>query len=60
MAGGAENLAEIAPIATYLALAPFLGAETAVRIANGDGRRSGRRANAETENQPHSGAGASH
>lgn len=39
MAGGPESLPEIAPLATYIALAPFLGSEAAVRVANGDGRR---------------------
>ncbi len=37
--GGPESLPEVAPLATYIALTPFLGAEEACRIANGDGRR---------------------
>lgn len=35
---GPETMLEIAPLATYVALAPFLGAEEACAIANGDGR----------------------
>jgi AcrR family transcriptional regulator len=41
-AGGAETLPKLAPLLTYLALAPFLGAEEACAIANGNGRRTGR------------------
>jgi AcrR family transcriptional regulator len=37
-AGGAEAMQEIAPLATYMTLAPFIGAEEACTIANGDGR----------------------
>lgn len=37
-AGRIESLPEIAPVLTYLALAPFLGAEEACEVANGDGR----------------------
>jgi len=37
--GGAEALPGLAPLLAYLALAPFLGAEEACRIANWDGRR---------------------
>ena len=37
---GPESLPEIAPLATYIALTPFLGPEQAVRVANGDARRS--------------------
>jgi AcrR family transcriptional regulator len=33
-----EALPQIAPLATYLTLSPFLGAKEAARIANGDGR----------------------
>lgn len=44
LAGGAESLPEITSLATYIALTPFLGPEEAVRVANGDGRRGGRRA----------------
>jgi len=32
---GAETLPEMAPLATYIALSPFIGAEAACRIANG-------------------------
>ncbi len=37
---GPESLPQIAPPITYLALAPFLGAEEACEVANGDGRGS--------------------
>lgn len=37
-AGGAERMQEIAPLATYVTLAPFVGAEEACAVANGDGR----------------------
>ncbi|MFP5388606.1 MAG: hypothetical protein ACLGG5_04825, partial [Thermoleophilia bacterium] len=36
--GGAENMQEIAPLAAYVTLAPFIGAERACTVANGDGR----------------------
>ncbi len=36
---GPESLPEIAPLVTYLALAPFLGAAEACAVANGDGQR---------------------
>jgi AcrR family transcriptional regulator len=36
---GPESLPALAPICTYLTLAPFLGAEEAAKAANGDGRR---------------------
>jgi AcrR family transcriptional regulator len=36
--GGAETMQEIAPLATYVTLAPFIGAEEACAVANGDGR----------------------
>jgi len=39
LAGGPESLPEIAPLATYIALTPFLGPAEAARVANGDGRR---------------------
>jgi AcrR family transcriptional regulator len=39
-AGGAETLPKLAPLLSYLALAPFLGAEEACAVANGHGRRS--------------------
>jgi hypothetical protein len=29
---------EIAPLATYVALSPFIGADAAAEVANGDGR----------------------
>jgi hypothetical protein len=35
---GPASLPTLAPILTYIALCPFLGAEEACRIANGDGR----------------------
>lgn len=36
--GGAESMQEIAPLATYVTLAPFVGAEEACAAANSDGR----------------------
>lgn len=36
--GGAESMQEIAPLATYIALAPFIGAEEACTVANSEGR----------------------
>jgi AcrR family transcriptional regulator len=39
--GGAEALPALAPICTYITLAPFLGAEEACRIANSVGRGRG-------------------
>lgn len=39
LSGGAESLPEIAPLATYIALAPFLGATEACAVANGARRR---------------------
>ncbi|HEY2333874.1 MAG TPA: TetR/AcrR family transcriptional regulator [Solirubrobacterales bacterium] len=38
MRGGAESMQEIAPLATYVTLAPFIGAEEACAVANSDGR----------------------
>ena len=38
-AGGPQSLPEIAPLATYVVLCPFLGPEEACEVANGDGRR---------------------
>jgi AcrR family transcriptional regulator len=38
MRGGAESMQEIAPLASYVTLAPFIGAEEACAVANGDGR----------------------
>lgn len=43
MVGGPQSLPEVAPLATYIALAPFLGPEEACAVANGDGRRRARR-----------------
>ncbi len=37
---GPDALPEIAPLASYVALAPFIGAEMAGNVARGDGRRS--------------------
>jgi AcrR family transcriptional regulator len=37
--GSVEGVQEIGPLATYVALAPFLGAEEACAVANGDGGR---------------------
>ncbi len=36
--GGAEGMHEVAPLAAYVTLAPFIGAEEACAVANGDGR----------------------
>ncbi len=36
---GPESLPALTPLATYITLAPFLGAEEACRVANGSGRR---------------------
>jgi AcrR family transcriptional regulator len=36
---GPETLPEVAPLLTYLALAPLLGVERACEVANGDGRQ---------------------
>ena len=36
---GPEALPEIAPLATYITLTPFIGPEQACAVANGDGRR---------------------
>jgi AcrR family transcriptional regulator len=38
---GPESLPALAPICTYLALAPFIGPEDACKAANGDGRARG-------------------
>jgi AcrR family transcriptional regulator len=38
MRSGAESMQEIAPLATYVTLAPFVSAEEACAAANGDGR----------------------
>lgn len=37
---GPESMPEIAPLATYIGLSPFIGAEKAAAVANGDGRGS--------------------
>jgi hypothetical protein len=34
-ASGPESLVEVAPLATYIALVPFIGAEEACAVANG-------------------------
>ncbi len=39
---GPEALPYLAPICTYISLAPFIGAEEACKVANGDGRGRGR------------------
>jgi AcrR family transcriptional regulator len=36
--GDTENMSEIAPLATYITLTPFIGAEEACTVANGDRR----------------------
>lgn len=36
--GAVDQLQELAPLATYVTLAPFIGVEDACAIANGDGR----------------------
>ena len=36
--GATESLQELAPLVTYVALVPFVGAEKACAVANGDGR----------------------
>jgi AcrR family transcriptional regulator len=36
--GAIESLSELAPLATYVTLAPFIGIEEACTVANGDGR----------------------
>jgi AcrR family transcriptional regulator len=36
--GATESLQELAPLATYMTLAPFIGIEEACVVANGDGR----------------------
>lgn len=40
--GGPEGLPQVAPVASYMMLAPFLGAEEAVEVSNGDGRGNDR------------------
>jgi AcrR family transcriptional regulator len=37
---GAASAPELAPLLTYIALAPFIGAERACEVANGDGLRA--------------------
>src|SRR4051794_14359300 len=41
--GGVEHMQEIAPLATYMTLAPFTGADEACAVANGSGRARLRR-----------------
>ena len=41
---GPASLPSLAPVCTYIALAPFIGAEEACAVANGDGRARGGRA----------------
>jgi hypothetical protein len=36
--GGAESMGEIAPLATYVTLCPFIGPEEACAVANGEPR----------------------
>lgn len=36
--GAIESMAELAPLATYMTLTPFIGAEEACAVANSDGR----------------------
>jgi hypothetical protein len=36
--GSIQSLQELAPLATYVTLAPFVGVEEACAVANGDGR----------------------
>jgi hypothetical protein len=36
--GDLERMQELAPLATYITLMPFVGAEEACTVANGDGR----------------------
>jgi hypothetical protein len=38
---GAEDLRSLTPVATYLALSPFLGPELACEVANGGGGKRG-------------------
>lgn len=38
---GPESLPQIAPLATYMILAPFMGADAACEVANSDGRLRG-------------------
>ncbi|MGB7588839.1 MAG: TetR/AcrR family transcriptional regulator [Solirubrobacterales bacterium] len=35
---GPQDLPQVAPLASYMVLAPFIGAEQAVEVSNGDGR----------------------
>jgi AcrR family transcriptional regulator len=39
---GAHSLPQIAPLASYMVLEPFIGAQEAARISNGDGRANAR------------------
>jgi AcrR family transcriptional regulator len=38
---GPESLPSLAPLCTYIALSPFIGAEEACRVANGEDREAG-------------------
>jgi AcrR family transcriptional regulator len=40
--GGPEDLPRAAPMASYMMLAPFIGAQEAVEVSNGDGRSGDR------------------
>lgn len=37
--GSPEDLPQVAPVATYMLLSPFIGSEEALAVANSDGRR---------------------
>lgn len=39
---GPEGLPQVAPVASYMILAPFIGVEEAVKVSNGDGRGTSR------------------
>lgn len=49
---GPESLPALAPVCTYLALTPFIGAEEACAVANSDGRRRGFRWQSEPSGEP--------
>jgi AcrR family transcriptional regulator len=40
VSAGAQSLPQVAPLASYIALAPFIGGAQATEVANGDGRGS--------------------
>jgi len=48
---GPEDLRELTPLATYIALAPFVGAEEACKVANGE---NARQAQMRLRRKPHS------